>query len=69
MAVHPHKPRRIVEADYVSVSEAAKLLSVHHKTVRAAIQRGDLTAVRLGDTLRIPIAALRALPLVEAEES
>jgi excisionase family DNA binding protein len=68
MAVHPHKPRRTIESDFVSVSEAAKLLACHHHTIRAAIARGDLTAVRLGETLRIPISALRALPVVEREE-
>lgn len=37
-----------------SVRETAELLGVHANTIRRAIERGELRAVRLGDRVLIP---------------
>ena len=50
----------------LSVREAADLLGVCEKTVRAQINRGHLTAYRLGRVYRIPEASLDALLHVPA---
>jgi excisionase family DNA binding protein len=44
--------------EYLSVQEAADLLRVNHKTVRAEVRRGRLPALQVGTVLRIPRAAL-----------
>ena len=44
-----------------SPREAADQLGVNHLTVRAAIERGELRAVRLGRRVLIPDAELRRL--------
>jgi excisionase family DNA binding protein len=41
-----------------SVDEVARRLGVHRLTVRAAIGRGDLRAVRLGRRVLVPCSAL-----------
>jgi excisionase family DNA binding protein len=38
----------------LSMEEAAKLLSVHHATLRRAIDRGDIRRIKLGDRVLIP---------------
>lgn len=43
---------------HLTVREAAAALRCCEDTVRAAIRRGDLPAVRIGRTIRIPVTAL-----------
>ena len=43
-----------------SVDETSELLGVHPLTVRKAIARGDLAAVRVGKRVLIPLAAIEA---------
>ena len=45
----------------VSIAEAAARLGIHRQTLRAAIERGDLRAVRVGRRWLIPIAAIDEL--------
>lgn len=46
---------------YLTVAEAAKLLRMGHKSVYAAIERGEIPAVRFGRLLRIPAEAVAIL--------
>ena len=45
----------------VSIAEAAARLGIHRQTLRAAIERGDVRAVRVGRRWLIPIAAIDEL--------
>lgn len=50
-------------AEFLTVTEAADLLGVHHQTVRRKIERGDIPAVQLGGPgshIRIPRDGLDA---------
>ena len=42
-----------------TVSEAAEILRVQRDTVYNLIKRGDLPAIRMGRTIRIPESAFR----------
>jgi excisionase family DNA binding protein len=44
--------------EYLTVAEAAALLRVNHKTVRAEIKRGRLPALQVGNVLRVSRVAL-----------
>jgi len=46
--------------DFISVNQAASMMSVCPKTVRRRIADGDLTAHRLGRLLRISLDDYRA---------
>ena len=43
---------------HVSVKEAAERFSFHTDTVRRAIKRKDLKAVKIGGSIRIPVKSL-----------
>ena len=45
----------------LTISEAAVRLGVHRETLRAAIDRGEIPAVRLGRRWLVPIAAIDQL--------
>ena len=45
----------------VSVEEAAAMLGLARPTVYAAVKRGEIPAVRIGDRVLIPKAALRRM--------
>lgn len=45
----------------LSIAEAAARLGIHRQTLRAAIERGDLRAVRIGRRWLVPIAAIDEL--------
>jgi excisionase family DNA binding protein len=47
---------------YLSVTEAARVLNVDPRTVRAAIDKGDLPARLVNGVVRIPYEALDELP-------
>jgi excisionase family DNA binding protein len=46
------------EEVYLSVNQAAARYGVSHKTIRAAIRKGQMKCVRLGRAIRISQAAL-----------
>lgn len=46
----------VVPAEFLTVPEIARKLRVSRRTVYRAIERGDLSAVRLGETGRLRIA-------------
>lgn len=52
----------VASSTHLTVAEAAERLRVCPDTVRAAIHRGELPAVRIGRTIRIPVAALDGTP-------
>ena len=45
----------------LSIAEAAARLGIHRQTLRAAIERGDVHAVRVGRRWLIPVAAIDEL--------
>lgn len=45
----------------LTIAEAAARLGIHRQTLRAAIERGDLRAVRVGRRWLIPVAAIDEL--------
>jgi excisionase family DNA binding protein len=46
---------------FLTVEEVSEILRVHPVTVIKMARRGDLPAVRIGRTWRIPAAAIRRL--------
>ena len=50
-----------IEPEYLTIREAAALLRCCPDTVRAGIRRGELSAVRIGRTIRLPRARLAAV--------
>jgi excisionase family DNA binding protein len=51
------EPNRVV----LTLDEAASCLGVHRQSVRAAIERGELRAVRMGRRWLVPVAAIERL--------
>jgi excisionase family DNA binding protein len=45
----------------LTITAAAQRLGVHRETVRAAIERGEIPAARIGRRWLVPIAALDRL--------
>jgi excisionase family DNA binding protein len=52
---------------FMTVPEVAELTRVDQRTFRRAIKAGEIPAVRLGNTVRIPTAALLRLAAIEPE--
>jgi excisionase family DNA binding protein len=50
---------RLNDKWFLTVSECAGVLEVDPRTVRRAIDRGEIPAVRVGTNLRVPMAWLR----------
>ncbi len=49
------------ERQTLSIADAAARLGVHRQTLRAAIERGDVRAVRVGRRWLVPVAAIDEL--------
>jgi excisionase family DNA binding protein len=45
----------------LTIAEAAARLGIHRQTLRAAIERGDIRAIRVGRRWLIPVAAIDEL--------
>jgi excisionase family DNA binding protein len=50
-----------MECQTVTAAEAAKILGVAATTIYAAVKRGELPCVKLGDRVLIPKAALQRM--------
>ena len=50
-----------VERQTLTIADAAARLGVHRQTLRAAIERGDVRAVRIGRRWLVPLAAIDEL--------
>lgn len=49
-------------SEMLTIAQAAENLNVHKNTIRNLIQRGDLSAVRIGrNIIRIPAGEVQAL--------
>ena len=55
--------RQVLTEDRLALSldEVAALLSVHERTVRRLVERGELEVVRFGKAVRVPREALARL--------
>lgn len=42
-----------LQDDYYTIYEVADVLKVHHNTIRRAIKRGEMKAIRIGKEWRI----------------
>jgi excisionase family DNA binding protein len=60
--------RRLGERLFATTMETAAVLRYDARTVRRAIEAGEIPAVRAGSTYRIPTAWLRAQILLGADE-
>lgn len=49
------------ERQALTIGEAARRLGVHRETLRAAIERGEVPASRLGRRWLVPVAAVEDL--------
>lgn len=45
----------------LTIAEAAARLGIHRQTLRAAIERGDVRAVRIGRRWLVPVTAIDEL--------
>jgi excisionase family DNA binding protein len=43
---------------YLTVTEVARMLRLSRSTTYALVRRGQLPAIRVGDSIRVPVAAL-----------
>jgi len=43
-----------MESEFLSIKEVAKIFSVHHTTIRRAIKKGYLIAIRIGGYPKSP---------------
>jgi excisionase family DNA binding protein len=54
MAETPHTDNRLAEVRFLTVAEVAKLMRVSKMTVYRLVHSGELTAVRVGRSFRVP---------------
>jgi excisionase family DNA binding protein len=54
---------------FATVTEAGAVLRYDHRTVRAAIGRGEIPAIKHGKTWRIPVAWLLKVAALGTDES
>ena len=59
-----------MDAELLTVHEAAEVLRVHDATIRRLIAEGGLEHLRVRGTIRIPVEAIEALrhPATKTEE-
>ncbi|HET6212607.1 MAG TPA: helix-turn-helix domain-containing protein [Micromonosporaceae bacterium] len=54
MAGSPHTEGRLAEVKFLTVAEVAELMRVSKMTVYRLVHSGELTAVRVGRSFRVP---------------
>lgn len=54
MAGSPQTAGRLAEVNFLTVAEVASLMRVSKMTVYRLVHTGDLTAVRVGRSFRVP---------------
>lgn len=54
MAGAPHTEGRLAEVNFLTVAEVATLMRVSKMTVYRLVHSGELTAVRVGRSFRVP---------------
>ena len=67
MSTKNNQEKTIGEVLY-TVDQAAELLQLHPVTVRRMIARGDLRAIHIGKTVRVPAAAIYGTPIPNGKE-
>jgi len=60
MAAAPHTEGRLAEVRFLTVAEVAALMRVSKMTVYRLVHSGELTAVRVGRSFRVPEHAVDA---------
>jgi excisionase family DNA binding protein len=60
MAGSPHAEGRLAEVKFLTVAEVAQLMRVSKMTVYRLVHSGELTAVRVGRSFRVPEHAVHA---------
>lgn len=59
----PSKPPGLtIDDKLLTIREAADFLNVHYQTIRNWMQRGEITFIKHGQTVRIPVSALARSP-------
>ncbi|GIH08723.1 excisionase [Rhizocola hellebori] len=59
MVTHGHHEPRLGEVRFLTVAEVATLMRVSKMTVYRLVHSGDLTAVRVGRSFRVPEQAVQ----------
>jgi excisionase family DNA binding protein len=59
MVAHGHHEPRIGEVRFLTVAEVATLMRVSKMTVYRLVHSGELTAVRVGRSFRVPEQAVQ----------
>jgi excisionase family DNA binding protein len=59
MVSHGHHEQRLGEVRFLTVAEVATLMRVSKMTVYRLVHSGDLTAVRVGRSFRVPEQAVQ----------
>jgi excisionase family DNA binding protein len=54
MTGSPHSEARLAEVRFLTVAEVAELMRVSKMTVYRLVHSGELTAVRVGRSFRVP---------------
>jgi excisionase family DNA binding protein len=62
-------PSSLIGRLFTTVTEAAKVLDVDPRTLRRSIEAGECPAVRISDTVRIPVPAFLRWAGIDLEDS
>jgi len=57
----------VLEPLYVTVEEAARLLSISRSKAYELVAKGDIPSLHIGSSIRIPVAALKAMAAHQQE--
>lgn len=51
---YEYKNNHLPETEFLSIEEVAKIFGVHPNTIRLAVRKGHIIAIRIGDGIRSP---------------